>query len=662
MATQPTNLPVPSESPRDLKFNAGKIDEFVTSLVNTYVDRFGNEHYTIEGLRWLAQQAIAQYGWIPVGTFQAGATLTLPNQILKDTTDGEYYRWDGSFLPSGKIVPNGSTPGSTGGVGVGAWLSVGDSTLRALLASELGAQNIGNGESTVNEFLYHTPEEFYSGNMDSALSASLSATASDGRTTWVKGNKTLASSHTIPTGVNVLNDGTITSSETGNMPVLMMGDNTRVSGGNIVSTGRSQALRAEGKLRLSIESVSAKSTFVTYNGLPAYAFDFYDSTDLSIQGVYGEAYTGGIALTRTNRTQISGATFRGMVYHPSLDAGGYGVLLQGAKNTIITDLFFKAGTDGYGRHGIYVSRTGVSFCSNTVINGAVFDYTEQPATTPPPGAINIRSTDRLVIASTIIDGSRLTGTTENGNISALVVSGNIINSFKYGTSIAYGITLGDDTGGNRVRNCIVSNNIVSIGLKDGAPSEFLYAIVIAGQDNVYSGNYTRIPDQGQPYLVRQNATNILIEGAMDSGPLQGQGLPFVLFDGTASNISIKGCKTNRPWFRPGNLSGVTDLTVDWARSCAVALSTGTPSYEDSNELISSTTVGTANVVVTFNSHVTTAALAAAIVTTRKTSNMSVPVIIARSGKTLTIEFYSLANGTLINPSTTNCAATITLLS
>lgn len=143
MATQPTNLPVPSESPFDFKFNAGKIDEFVTSLVNTYVDRFGNEHYTIEGLRWLAQQAISQYGWIPVGTFQAGATLTSPNQILKDTADGEYYRWDGSFLPSGKVVPNGSTPGSTGGVGTGAWISVGDSALRSMLASSSGAGFVG---------------------------------------------------------------------------------------------------------------------------------------------------------------------------------------------------------------------------------------------------------------------------------------------------------------------------------------------------------------------------------------------------------------------------------------------------------------------------------------------------------------------------------------
>lgn len=149
MATQPTNLPVPSEAPRDLKFNAGKIDEFVTSLVNTYIDRFGKQHYTIEGLRWLAQQAISQYGWIPVGTFQAGATLTLPNQILKDETDGEYYRWDGSFLPSGKVVPAGSTPASSGGMGIDKWLSVGDSLLRSELASTSGASlvNLANGKT-----------------------------------------------------------------------------------------------------------------------------------------------------------------------------------------------------------------------------------------------------------------------------------------------------------------------------------------------------------------------------------------------------------------------------------------------------------------------------------------------------------------------------------
>lgn len=127
MATQPTNLPVPSESPRDLKFNAGKIDEFVTSIEREYEDRFGNKHYTIEGLRWIAQQAISEFGYITLDSFEDGNTLTLPNQVLRLEATGEYYRWDGA-LP--KEVPAGSTPESTGGVGEGAWLSIGDASLR----------------------------------------------------------------------------------------------------------------------------------------------------------------------------------------------------------------------------------------------------------------------------------------------------------------------------------------------------------------------------------------------------------------------------------------------------------------------------------------------------------------------------------------------------
>lgn len=132
MSTTPTNLPVPSEKPQDLKFNAGKIDEFVTSLARQYIDRFGGKHYTIEGLRWLAQQAIAQYGWVLIDSFQDGADITLPNQALRDESTGEYYRWDGA-LP--KHVDAGSTPSSSGGVGVGAWIGIGDASLRSMLAS-----------------------------------------------------------------------------------------------------------------------------------------------------------------------------------------------------------------------------------------------------------------------------------------------------------------------------------------------------------------------------------------------------------------------------------------------------------------------------------------------------------------------------------------------
>ncbi|MCL8607652.1 succinylglutamate desuccinylase/aspartoacylase family protein [Proteus mirabilis] len=130
MSTIPTQNPVPSEAPRDLKFNSGKIDEFVTSMKNKYIDRFGKEHFTIEGLRWIAQQAISQFGYITLDSFQKGAEITLPNQVLRDETTGEYYRWDGE-LP--KIVHIDSTPDNSGGVGMGSWVSVGEASLRSEL-------------------------------------------------------------------------------------------------------------------------------------------------------------------------------------------------------------------------------------------------------------------------------------------------------------------------------------------------------------------------------------------------------------------------------------------------------------------------------------------------------------------------------------------------
>lgn len=149
MSTTPTNQPVPSEKPQDLKFNAGKIDEFATSMAKQYIDRFGQAHYTIEGLRWVAQQAIAAFGYITLDSFEDGNTLTLPNQVLRLESTGEYYRWDG-VLP--KTVPAGSTPDSTGGIGEGAWLSVGDATLRGDLSKDSGAGIIGTSSgNTVQE-------------------------------------------------------------------------------------------------------------------------------------------------------------------------------------------------------------------------------------------------------------------------------------------------------------------------------------------------------------------------------------------------------------------------------------------------------------------------------------------------------------------------------
>lgn len=95
MATQPTQNQVPSESPRDLKFNAGKIDEFVTSPEHVYLDRFGDEHRTTAGINYDANQAMLNFGYITTKSFEIGTTLYTPNTVLQWESNGEFYRWDG---------------------------------------------------------------------------------------------------------------------------------------------------------------------------------------------------------------------------------------------------------------------------------------------------------------------------------------------------------------------------------------------------------------------------------------------------------------------------------------------------------------------------------------------------------------------------------------
>lgn len=150
MATTPTNKPIPSEDPRDLKFNAGKIDEVVTSDAHYYTDRFGVRRWTIAGFQYTAEEAIRNYGYITMDSFEDGATLTLPNQVLRYEATGEYYRWDGAFP---KTVAPSSTPATTGGIGLGAWIGVGDASLRSDLSTDSGASLSGyqNPKSLVSE-------------------------------------------------------------------------------------------------------------------------------------------------------------------------------------------------------------------------------------------------------------------------------------------------------------------------------------------------------------------------------------------------------------------------------------------------------------------------------------------------------------------------------
>lgn len=69
-------------------------------------------------------------GFNPVGSFESGAEVTIRNDTvsLGFGSSIQYFQWFGQ-LP--KTVPAGSTPESTGGLGKGKWVPVGDGQLRS---------------------------------------------------------------------------------------------------------------------------------------------------------------------------------------------------------------------------------------------------------------------------------------------------------------------------------------------------------------------------------------------------------------------------------------------------------------------------------------------------------------------------------------------------
>lgn len=141
MTTYNTGNPLGSSAAKDLYDNAQNFDHLSNDQSNElWPDRFGNPRLTWHGMESKYKESLSKMGWILIKSFQIGAEITLTNQALHDETSGEYYRWDG-VLP--KTVPAGSTPETTGGIGLGAWVSVGDASLRGDLLSLDGEKYIG---------------------------------------------------------------------------------------------------------------------------------------------------------------------------------------------------------------------------------------------------------------------------------------------------------------------------------------------------------------------------------------------------------------------------------------------------------------------------------------------------------------------------------------
>ncbi|MCC4747524.1 hypothetical protein LMC46_23340, partial [Escherichia coli] len=271
MATTPSQKPVASELPQDMKFNSGKIDEFVTSLALKYIDRLGGEHYTIEGIKQLAFEAMSNFGYVTISSFDGGATLTDPNQALLWESNGEYYKWTGN-LP--KTVPAGSTPDSTGGIGPGAWLSIGDSLLRSMLASSTGSQLIGTNHRGTLELDLDAIDRRPDG-----YANSIQAVLSNGQDVQISDAQTIDSRITINDDYQVIQG----------------------LGGSVANINKGQALFADTKAGVKIKDFRCIGLITngpaTGNNV-AYAITFTDSSNISIVGSDTYGYTGSVYLQR----------------------------------------------------------------------------------------------------------------------------------------------------------------------------------------------------------------------------------------------------------------------------------------------------------------------------------------------------------------------------
>lgn len=110
-------------------------------------------------------------------TFLNGATLESERDFIWDDNSKNWYYWTGAFS---KEVPAASNPDSTGGIGAGAWLSVGDATVRNWVKSNIGLSDtmdeLISNLNTVGAAIIHGTHEVPSTGLPVPRECVLSAT------------------------------------------------------------------------------------------------------------------------------------------------------------------------------------------------------------------------------------------------------------------------------------------------------------------------------------------------------------------------------------------------------------------------------------------------------------------------------------------------------
>ena len=141
-----TGNPIESTDVRDMSDNAKNFDLMLNSDEHTFTDRLGVRRITSSGL-------VSKYGITPAQfDFTSGGTLNIGDNAkgvlwpISSGGDGQFYIWKGAYP---KLIPQNSTPSSSGGISISGWSPWGDITLRNDLAAPGGSSLISDVSSTI---------------------------------------------------------------------------------------------------------------------------------------------------------------------------------------------------------------------------------------------------------------------------------------------------------------------------------------------------------------------------------------------------------------------------------------------------------------------------------------------------------------------------------
>jgi hypothetical protein len=363
----------------------------------------------------------------------------------------------------------------------------------------------------------------------------------------------------------------------------------------------------------------------------------------------------GLNLTQTENQKVLDSTFENMELS-STAQGGYGVLQQGAKKTIVSGSTFISGTNP--RHAVYTSRivtdpVGTGNSTDTLIVNNIADYSLAPNDLGGRVPYVARSVDRIIYNALISNGGKgfVNLVTENGAAKDVIINSDISTGVTAtGTTFLANIAIGE--GGLGVNRFVIANGISENSLSvDGAGGRDQGVRLETATNGIISNRV--ISTQTASALYISNCSKLIIDNIVDE--VTGVNIqPVILFNGVNSKITIGNILHNRADIAGKSalfdgLDTVTDMTCRFARSTRIVISGGLVSASGLWSLVSTVTMDATAVTITWKSHVTQDAaelatpsiISGAAVTIKKTSNLS---------KTCVIQIFNAA-GSVINPTT-----------